>query len=338
MPTLTLNRLDRRDPTRTTYIRNAFAREMSRRFDKLCKEIRRMVVDEDGFGLKAKADADSAMRRLGVGDSKISVHTTFDFPTSPEKIAAFRLWLDEMVAKGILETYEVQQIGKALNENWTDTYIRQAYEQGVRRGREELIGAGFAVPPFAETTGAAGLQLGASLLINPFHADRVGILYVRAFEELKGITAEMSTQVSRILAQGIAEGDNPNILARKMVRTITGPYGDLGITDVIGRKIPARQRARMLARTEIIRAHHQATVQEYMNWEVEDVYVLAELVTAEDWRVCSVCKKLEAKTRKKPIKPSEAMNLIPVHPNCRCCTIPIDVTDKVRAERERRSE
>jgi SPP1 gp7 family putative phage head morphogenesis protein len=122
----------------------------------------------------------------------------------------------------------------------------------------------------------------------------------------------MDTQISRVLAQGIADGDNPILLARKMRGVIAGAgTGELGITDTLGRFIPAKRRAEMIARTEVIRAHHQATIQEYENWAMEGVIVKAEFKTAGG-TACDQCKSLEGKI----FSLQEIRNLIPVHPNC----------------------
>ena len=153
----------------------------------------------------------------------------------------------------------------------------------------------------------------------PLHLDRLGVLYTRVFSELKGITAQMDQQISRILAQGLADGDNPRLLARKLVAVINGDGVDqLGLRDSLGRFIPAQRRAEILARTEIIRAHHQAMIQEYMNWGVEGVTILAEWKTAGDHRVCERCEALEGETFTLEV----AMNMIPLHPQCRCLALP----------------
>jgi len=143
--------------------------------------------------------------------------------------------------------------------------------------------------------------------------DRIGLLYGRTFSGLKGITAAMDTQISRVLAQGMADGDGPRLLARKLIATINGTgMGELAITDTLGRFIPAARRAEMLARTEIIRAHHNATIQEYRNWAVEGVKVKAEFVTAGDDRVCDRCAALEREV----FTLDRIEGMIPLHPNC----------------------
>jgi SPP1 gp7 family putative phage head morphogenesis protein len=160
-------------------------------------------------------------------------------------------------------------------------------------------------------------------MMTPLHMDRLGLLYTRTYTDLKGITAAMDTQISRILTQGMADGDGPILLARKMLGAINGTgLGDLALTDKLGRFIPAKRRAEILARTEIIRAHHQATIQEYRNWGVLGVNVMAEMVTAGDNRVCEAC---EALTLNNPYTLEDAMNLIPVHPQCRCLCLPFEV-------------
>lgn len=83
----------------------------------------------------------------------------------------------------------------------------------------------------------------------------------------------------------------------------------------------------MLARTEIIRAHHVATIQEYRNWAVEGVVVQGEWRTAGDERVCVICEALE----KKVFPLDEIESMIPRHPRCRCIALPVEVS----AERER---
>ena len=118
----------------------------------------------------------------------------------------------------------------------------------------------------------------------------------------------MDKQISTILAQGMAEGQNPNILARR----INDRVDKIGIV-----------RAKILARTEVIRAHHTATIQEYMNWDVVGVKVLAEWSTAGDNRVCSLCKPLQGKI----YTLDEILPMIPRHPQCRCIALPKDITD-----------
>ena len=297
------------DPTRTTTLRNLFASKMKSRFAQLRSVIKKAIVDNDVFGLSTP----TVMQ-----DMSIPPNRAFAFPRTADKVQGFMEWLQEQVDKGILETYQKPQIGRGIEEAWTNVYIRSAYQQGVKRARQEMINAGYDVPPIEE-----GVSFTA-LLNQEVHADRLGVLYTRAFDELKGITTQMGTQISRVLTQGLAEGRNPREIANILTKTISGPTGDLGITDTLGRFIPAERRAVMLARTEIIRAHHVGAVQEYMNWGVEGVKVKAEWVTAGDSRVCPQCQSMSGAV----FTLNEILWKIPFHVQCRCVALPLDVTDE----------
>jgi SPP1 gp7 family putative phage head morphogenesis protein len=305
---------DRRDPTKTLTLRNAFSSAMGSRFKRLYKLIRTGVIDNDCFGLKTK---ETRFKITAFQAAKPPGYHAFDYPLSADKVTAFMEWLKQAVADGILEVELYEQIGDAINDAWTNVYIKQAYERGILRGRQELEIAGFDVPSIAETGGLA------ASFAYPMHADRAGLIFLRTFTDLKGITDAMGSQISKILAQGITEGKHPEELARLLIRTMSGPDGDLGITDVLGRYIPAERRAKMLARTEIIRAHHVATIQEYENWGVLGVKVKAEFQTAGDEIVCPICLALEGKI----YTLDEARGMVPKHPNCRCIMLPVDVTD-----------
>jgi len=298
--------LNKYDPTKTAALRNAMVRDMNRRFTDLIRLIREVVIDDDVFGLNKENLVVFAEKKPGKKE--------YQFLTKEEKVNEFMKWLDSQINSGLLEVREIQQIGKATNQAWTNKYIEDSYKRGVIRARYELNKAGFPNIPNIDATGGPSVSMNT-----PFHLERVGLLYSRTFQDLKGITTTMETQISRILSQGIADGDGPKLLARKLVSAIDGTNaGTLGTTDSIGRFIPAKRRAEILARTEIIRAHHQATIQEYRNWAAEDVVVQAEFQTAGDDRVCSVCASLQGKI----FSLDAIQNMIPVHPQCRCIALP----------------
>jgi len=289
------------DPTRTTALRNAWARDMNKRFLELTSAIREGVDKRDCFGLRKE------MQTLQVVPPGFRA---FAFMRDPEKVAAFMAWLQEQVDKGLLKVVVFQQVGKAVEAVWTNMYVFDSYKRGVIRARYELQKLGLDVPPIEDMNILFG---------TPFHMDRIGLLFTRVYTELKNITSAMSLQISKVLSQGLIDGDGPRLLARKLIGTINGAgMGDLGLTDTLGRFIPAQRRAEMLARTEVIRAHHIATIQEYRNWAVEGVIVKAEWMTAGDDRVCPKCAALEGKI----FTLDEIEPLIPLHPMCRCIALP----------------
>ncbi len=280
---LTINGVFLTDPTRTLMLRKRFVSDVNKRFRHLKGDIRTSIVDNDCFGLKEKSSK-----------LKLMEAAMFDFPLSSRKVAAFMDWLQEMErtmvdGKPILEIITRPGMHPGIEGAWTDKYIQTAYQKGILRARQELQNKGYNVPPVDDIPG------GFSSVFNaPIHVDRVGLLYQRTFSELKGITAAMDQQISRVLAQGIAEGRNP----RELARILNDRVDKIGIT-----------RARTLARTEVIRAHHQATIAEYRQFGVEGVSVKAEWMTA-GYGVCPECKDLEGKT----FTLDKIEGMIPQHP------------------------
>lgn len=293
------------DPTHTLVLRNMFARDMRSRFNELINIIKRTVIYEDCFGLDKYRPVVHQMETPGQG--------AFAFSRSDVKLAQFMKWLEEQINKGIIDVRDLQQVGSSVEGAWTNKYVFDSYKRGIIRARSELRKAGYNVPSI-DDTGGVSVPMNA-----PFHLERLGLLYTRVYSELKGVTAAMDIQISRILAQGLSDGDSAAVLARKLTSVIGD---DLSLVDSLGRFIPARRRADMLARTEVIRAHHLGNIQEMRNWGVEGVIVEAEFVTAGDKRVCSRC---EALAKGGPYTLDLIEKLIPAHPACRCCAIPVNV-------------
>jgi len=281
----------RADPTRTLMLRRKYSAALYKRFRKLKGDIRTSLVTNDAFGLRVNIPLSARQ---------------FVFQRDPEKVESFLIWLQKQVDDGILEAYFGNQLGSPIENSWANIYIRQAYEKGVNRAQVEMKTAGYLIPETASV--ATAMQV-------PFHIDRVGLLYTRNFTSLKGITDEMSKQISIVLAEGMATGKGPVEIAN----IINDRVDKIGIT-----------RARTLARTEVIRSHHMGMVQEMRNWGVVGVKVLAEWVTAGDGRVCSLCKPLDGKV----FTLDKVEFMLPKHPQCRCIIIPLDVTDNEKLKRK----
>ena len=298
------------DPTRTTILRNRFVRDMDRRFNALKTDIRISIIQNDCFALQP------ALLTLAAAP-----YQAFNFPRTADKVDGFMDWLIEQERIGVLEITRRPGGLRGIDEAWTDTYIHSAYARGVTRGRAELRRAGYDVRSIDETLGGVN-----SIMSQPFHADRVGVLYTRTFEDLKSVTDVMNAQSRRLiaeglttgLAKGIAEGKSPRVIARELYKDIANRVDKIG-----------KVRARMIARTEVIRAHHLATIAEYRQADAEmKVGVKAEWSTA-GFNVCDICAGMEGKV----FTLNEIEGMIPAHPRCRCVALPV-VLDK--EERRRR--
>jgi len=290
------------DPTRTTTLRNAFVAEMNRRFKHVGSLVTKAIVEDDVFGLN-KNDLQVLQNTPG--------RKAFAFITKAEKMKAFLEWLRQVEDAVLLEMKSSMQYGALAQDPWFGIYLAKAYQQGTERAKQELKRAGLTVTLTDEF---------GNILINPVSVEKLMVIFTRAYTDLKGITATMDAQISRILANGLIEGQSPITLARMINSAIIGGGESLGqqisyinkAGNTVTYFMSGRRRAEILARTEIIRAHHLATIAEYRTWEVEGVYVLAEFVTAGDNRVCSQCASLQGKV----YTLDEIETVIPVHPQC----------------------
>lgn len=291
------------DPSRTTSLRNAFARQMLKRFRTLQALIVKAIVDEDVLGLLPESATAVTILAQTPGRRR------FNFPRPADKIAAFMEWLDRAIRDEILQVSQIEQVGRSVGGAWTNLYVQAAYKRGVTKARQQLS----QIAPSLATTGGIDAVLASSV-----HVDTLGLLYTRTFNELKGITDTMSQRIARILAQGLANGSSAKAIARSISASMSQMGASLATTDILGRAIPASARAEMLARTEIIRAHAEAQLQEFKNWGIAGVSVKAELITAGDHRVCQVCQRLSRTV----YTIEEARDIIPLHPRCRCIWLP----------------
>jgi SPP1 gp7 family putative phage head morphogenesis protein len=277
---------------------------MKKRFKKAKKDINNLIVKEDAFGMRDEVTP------------IISLNQRFAFQTDENKILAFQAWLTQQVDNGILFVEDT-------TEPWMNEFVESAYKRGVTRGFVQVRGA--APPEDASQLFFAGQK--AEFLTSAFAAPesvaRLQSLYTRTFLSLKGITDTMDTQLSIILAQGLADGLHPNVVAKNM-------------TDAIDKL--ERTRALKLARTEIVRAHAEGQLDSFERLGVEEVGVLAEWSTAGDDKVCEQCDFLDGAV----LTIKEARGLLPRHPDCRCAWVPAlkghkqpgQVWDPVRVRRK----
>lgn len=285
----------RLDPTGTLTLRGKFERRLVGKFNRLKTLVNQSIVQNDAFGLKAQSIGDSAAQSI-VMDAQAIQPRAFSFDRPADKVERFMGWLTEAQNDGILEVQRGASLSSAARSSWMNTYIDSAYSKGVRDAANKMRKGGASI---AESWTQQSF-------FRPIHADRLGLIYTRAYSDLDGITKTMDQQISRILAQGIGEGRGPLDIARQINERIDR----IGIT-----------RARVLARTEIVSAHAEASLNAYEEAKIEGVEVEAEFTTAGDDAVCPECEALSGKV----FTIAESRGMIPVHPNCRCSFSPIVV-------------
>ena len=266
------------DPTRTTTLRRLFSQEMTSRLLKLKGRILKLIVEEDVFGLKQINQIDQV------------VNTRWRFQPDDQKRLLFMQWFQEQAVDLQLSSFQEE------GDMWLQKYIEKSYRQGTGRAFDDTKKPALAENlDFYEGTRKQFLE---DSFRRPVSIERVKILTGRAFDDLKGITQAMSTQISRELVDGLIQGKNPREIARLINDRV----------DKIG-----KNRAVVMARTEIIRAHAEGQLDAMENLGVETVGVAVEWSTAGDDRVCPRCQPLEGIV----LKIKEARGMIPVHPQCR---------------------
>lgn len=300
----------RTDPTRTAMLRRQFLADVARRFAALRKAIWDLVVTEDAFGLAAAAarpplpppagpaatqhaiPLDRVLNaRVALGPTwadvgRLTYNTRWQFETDKGKLDKYREWLKEKTDAGILA---VDPANAA--QPWTQPYIHSAYKKGMLRSYSDVMRG--APIPHVEGGREAFMRMAFD---SPVAQGKLELLGTRAFSQLQGVTAQMDQEMSRILAQGLADGRGAADLARELQKNVT---------------TLEKKRARAIARSEVVHAHAEGQLDSFEAMNIEEVGVMAEWSTAADSEVCEECAPLEGVV----LTISEARGMLPRHPN-----------------------
>ncbi|ELZ12492.1 hypothetical protein C478_10461 [Natrinema thermotolerans DSM 11552] len=290
------------DPTKTKTIRQTYARRLRGAFGRINSTIRDAVIEEDIFGLRDDDLSDEQVEELldtfASADRDVELRAVDEPPDlstvlPSERIERFREWLQTAQESEVLEVID-------RDEN---VWVRRAYERGLEDADTNLRQAGLDI----ESTDSKAAR---ELVEMPVHERKLQVLFSRNYAELEGITNAVAQQVTRELADGIAAGENPT----KMARRITDRVNKIGKT-----------RATVLARTETINAHTQSTIERYRQQGINSVGLEPEVQvqTAGDQRVCDRCASVAQRGPWTLDEFEGSENQPPIHPQCRCAVIPI---------------
>lgn len=267
----------------TMTLRNQCISSINRRLNDLKTEIRKYITEENHL-------------------DPITVNA-FEYRYATEKHRAFMDWLKEQEEKGILETVirRIPYRNIPDEQPWINTYIWTSYQRGLQRGRMELRAqTNLSIPTYSVVDDF----LLSPLFNAPFHSEAVGLLFTRAYSDLKGVTEAMDATISRTLAQGMSEGLGTEQIARNIASNV----------DNIG-----KVRARTLARTEIVKAYNDAKLNDYEAMEsIVEEEILVQWRTAGDERVR---RPRHTSRHNKVYHKKEARRLLG-EPNCRCAILP----------------
>jgi SPP1 gp7 family putative phage head morphogenesis protein len=296
----------RMDPTRTLHISEQFGNEMKRRFRKLKAHIYEFLVTQDALGLKKSTEIDGFVHNVEPRQ--------YAFLTDPKKREQFNLWLQQQIEQdvffpelgaGILRTTRpLGRIGTSTGIGfggsmgtgpWTMKYIESSYKKG-------LINA-YLEPDDPKYIDISQEEFLRESFNTAERISKVELLASRSYEQLRGVTAQMSSQMNTVLAQGMIDGRGVTAIASEMLDKVDGLTSSRALT---------------IARTEVINAHAEGQLDSFEDLGVDELGVMAEWSTAGDDNVCPQCEALEGQT----FTVEEARGMIPQHPNCRCTWIP----------------
>lgn len=276
-----------------------YRREFSSRFRDMRGDVRSAVVDERRFHPSAGGSNPNGERGPPMTDGGMRAHADgFEFDTRADREDAFNSWLADMIDADLLEPMDSARVRSG--DHYTAPYIRTAYDRGLKyaNGASKARGMDLPIPTAiadAETV--------------PRHRETLKLLYTRNYKQLEGVSSHTEQTLSRLMSESFMAGHNP----RKTARILNSELTDI-----------RRSRAEVLARTEFMNAHTQATAESYQAHGIEK----ADVLTAGDSRVCAQCKALAAGN---PYPVAEIRTILPAHPQCRCSIAPV-VSEQESAE------
>lgn len=276
------------DPGRTLSLRKSFILALRRRFVALAKEVGKYVDDDDSLGLERSEPLRSLLQNADPGN----------IGSDPEKVKAFQIWFKQKYEEGVLGIED----GVDPEKPWTTEYVSKGYKKGYTTGYEQVNKKKKVITEEAIFLGSK-IQFLQDAFNAPEATSKLELLGMRAYTRLKGITAEIDAEMTRILVEGLAAGHGTKKISKALMESI-------GSFD--------RVRAVRIANTEIMYAHAEGQLDSFERLGITEVGLLAEWLTAGDTRVCYRCQAHAGQR----LTIAEARGLIPLHPNCRCIWVP----------------
>lgn len=282
----------RLDPSRTTTLRRAFVAQVNVMFGLLKGAVVRLVVDDDVFGLQRRNHA-------------LLSNTAWQFTSDPDRVREFQEWLKQQFGRYLL--------GRTEEDLWR-AYVIAGFKKGQARAFEDWLSrnpqeANELLSATPDYIGGAKEQFLRDSFAQPVSVDKVKLLAGRTFDDLRNVTHDMSTRMTRTLADGLAQGKGPREIARDLNKAV-----DIG-----------RERALLVATTELSRSHAEGQLVALQKLGVEELGVMVEWTTsglgvtkAGYPSPCNLCAPLQGIV----VKIDEASGMIPRHPRCKCVWLP----------------
>lgn len=278
------------------------------------------IVKDPNFKPSTSRDAyydwQEANGRLSDVRERIADEMRGEGKTPLWKDAEFRTRVWETFAKSEGFEYSKVPLSSILEEThtqkapqWPVSFsIEHFYQRLEDLTTQELIGPANAILekeiPDAFTHGTKyadlnlkakmGIKLGAPLEERQRAWQKVGALVEKSKGEFKGVSDAVNQQIRRAVADGMVNEDSLSTVTKR-IQEVAESVGE--------------NRARMIARTETMKAINTGVKDRYARMGIERV----EWLAAEDERTCEVCGELDGQ-----IFDIDKAPECPAHPLCRC--------------------
>jgi len=165
------------DPTRTTTLRRAFVRDLTKPFKILEKELIEILTEKE-------VDYYS--------DHEVQVNVVFS-----DKVRRVQSWLKKQLTQGKLD------IPKSVEKAYLSG-VSKAYDQTKRKGIKKQKDFVISKKEFIQS------QFGNTDL------NTLAILQEQVFSDLEGITKATETQILRVMTEGLIKGQSPNKIGKNI--------------------------------------------------------------------------------------------------------------------------
>ena len=229
-----------------------------------------------------------------------------------DEIEAGLKWLDSEEAEKYFkeESQYHQKVFQSLEDEW-DSILESKYDS-VEALLDEVYRRG-------KAKGYTDMREH----VRYTEADKLALEFVKNynFDLIRRIDNDVRNEIKNKIISGFLAGDNPNLIAPK-IQAIAGEQFE-------GSTFTPRQRATMIAKTEISRVQNTGMLQSYVN----EGYTEVKILTAEDNNVCATCLEYAYEFNKDDeliyenagkekihniIQLVENGSFPPFHPLCRC--------------------
>ena len=310
--------VQRRDPTGTTDLRRRYRAEFERRWRRVLRLARTVLVEQDILGLRSENVASLALRASLSGQVQHGQGSLASLG-SDSKIKAFQAWFDATLQREVL----------GGDGAWLGEMVRRPWQRALKRA----------------------MRLSKQQVSPPDSQAKQDALTALAVSETQGVMEAASQRAVRAVAEGLLAGEDGPHVVRRIADAITAigiarsrpvveviiskaftqatvdQFREARVTHVgvIPETIPAVRSPRTTdAEGPGSRGGTSTRTVSRIKRVSKKLRRLGEFVgiqTAGDDLVCPICEDLEAAG---PYSLDTAQSLIPAHPNCRCAFVPAE--------------